>query len=270
MTDKQIIIDGVDVSGCAYFGSTMSPTKNCTMDSEYLHSCESCYCYYKQLKKAMNQIVELNKKVETKEQECEELKKEIKSYQCNEKNANRCTCAFRCLENTFCNEAENKIDEIQTKIKVLKIENEILSNKLGQEENWHKSSDEISKANSEYTAKLKAENDELTAINARLLGRLEVDETDASLVFNLDKELRQKEKEFYTAIQKVVKLKQTLTEIKEIAETQRRYIDDIKGFMVDDKLVEWKSAYIDFSTACRRLNQEILQKISECEGNDGN
>ena len=35
---------------------------------------------------------------------------------------------------------------------------------------------------------LKAENDELTTINARLLGRLEVDETDTSLVFNLDKE----------------------------------------------------------------------------------
>ena len=59
------------------------------------------------------------------------------------------------------------------------------------------------------------------------------------------------------------KLTKTLTEIKEITETQRRYIDDIKGFMFDDKIVEWKSAYRDFSTACRRLNQEILQKISE-------
>ena len=71
---------------------------------------------------------------------------------------------------------------------------------------------------SEQFDQLKAENEELATINARLLGRLEVDETDASLVFNLDKELRQKEKEFYTAIQKVVKLKQTLAEIKEITE----------------------------------------------------
>ena len=94
-------------------------------------------------------------KKECLEQECEELKKKIKNYQCNEKNANRCICAFRCLENAFCNDAENKIDEIQTKIKVLKIENEILSNKLEQEENWHKSADKISKTNSEYTAKLK-------------------------------------------------------------------------------------------------------------------
>ena len=30
-------------------------------------------CYYKQLKRAMNQIVELNKKAEAKEQECKEL-----------------------------------------------------------------------------------------------------------------------------------------------------------------------------------------------------
>lgn len=59
------------------------------------------------------------------------------------------------------------------------------------------------------------------------------------------------------------KLTKTIIEIKEIAETQRRYIDDIKGFMFDDKIVEWKRAYIDFSTACRRSNLETLQKISE-------
>ena len=64
---------------------------------------------------------------------------------------------------------------------------------------------------------------------------------------------------------KNIKISKTITEIKEITETQRRYIDDIKGFMFDDKIVEWESAYIDFSTACRRLNQEILQKISEVE-----
>ena len=69
----------------------------------------------------------------------------------------------------------------------------------------------------------------------------------------------------YQLLQEYDKLKTALTEIKEIAENQRRYIDDIKGFMFDDKIVEWESAYIDFSTACRRLNQEILQKISEVE-----
>ena len=102
MTDKQIIIDEIDVSGCAYFGSTMFPTKNCTMDSEYLHSCESCYCYYKQLKKAMNQIVELNKKVEAKEQECEELKatlKEIANRPCLNINDCNGNCLPHCKWN---------------------------------------------------------------------------------------------------------------------------------------------------------------------------
>ena len=70
----------------------------------------------------------------------------------------------------------------------------------------------------ETIEELKAENEELNTINARLLGRLEIDKVDTSLVSNLDKELRQKEKEFYIAIQKVVKLKQTLTEIKEVVE----------------------------------------------------
>ena len=65
MTDKQIIIDGVDVSECSYF--------NCT-DEHYCDECSSEFgcaicderttCYYKQLKR--------------KEQECEELKKEVK------------------------------------------------------------------------------------------------------------------------------------------------------------------------------------------------
>jgi hypothetical protein len=63
MTDKQIIIDGVDVSKCSYFQQE---------DDEYTCGAEECNgaivacracdnCYYKQLKR--------------KEQECERLKK---------------------------------------------------------------------------------------------------------------------------------------------------------------------------------------------------
>ena len=55
MTDKQLIIDGVDVSGCEHFND--SGNYNC-------RGCRRCNdnpnCYYKQLKR--------------KEQECEELK----------------------------------------------------------------------------------------------------------------------------------------------------------------------------------------------------
>ena len=172
---KQIIIDGVDVKECKIFCNTFGNSLcNPTDDIREAMNCnEYPNCLYKQLKRKEQECknnkiayqmeldiynqecLNLQEELKAKEQECEELKKKIKSYQCNEKKANRCTCAFRCFENAFCNDAENKIDEIQTKIKVLKIENEILSNKLEHEENWHKSADKISKTNSEYTVKLK-------------------------------------------------------------------------------------------------------------------
>ena len=72
MTDKQIIIDGVDVSGCEWI-------REVGLDSEYICTCNSpnktsgyCKdnhnCYYKQLKRA--------------EQECERLKREIDIRSC--------------------------------------------------------------------------------------------------------------------------------------------------------------------------------------------
>ena len=69
MTDKQIIIDGVDVSKCKYFDCD---SKKCKAEYYVRHGYEiveydSCRenpnCYYKQLKR--------------KEEECEELKKII-------------------------------------------------------------------------------------------------------------------------------------------------------------------------------------------------
>ena len=64
MTDKQIIIDGIDVSGCSYFNF---------IDEHYCDECSSEFgcaicdertnCYYKQLKR--------------KEQECEKFKKDL-------------------------------------------------------------------------------------------------------------------------------------------------------------------------------------------------
>lgn len=65
---KQIIIDGVDVSGCENYGETMAKTHNCTLYDEYLRPCKGADCYYKQLK--------------AKEQECEELKKKCNIYTC--------------------------------------------------------------------------------------------------------------------------------------------------------------------------------------------
>nr|DAJ74759.1 MAG TPA: hypothetical protein [Caudoviricetes sp.] len=60
MTDKeQIIIDGVDVSGCEDFNPTYDVTHNCSSNSERLHSCEGYYCYYKQLQREKQKNEEL-------------------------------------------------------------------------------------------------------------------------------------------------------------------------------------------------------------------
>ena len=65
MTDKQIIIDGVDVSGCEWYSST------------YFKPCGGCKntpnCYYKQLAR--------------KEQECEELKRNVEHWKMEHKEA---------------------------------------------------------------------------------------------------------------------------------------------------------------------------------------
>ena len=61
MTDKQIIIDGVDVSGCEYYNKYDKTCRevngNYDTDICEFDKCENSNCYYKQLKR--------------KEQECE-------------------------------------------------------------------------------------------------------------------------------------------------------------------------------------------------------
>ena len=75
MTDKQIIIDGIDVSRCNKFEWSC-----------YRDICEEVHnCYYKQLKRSEAQCeamfvthTDLEKALKAKEQECEELKTENK------------------------------------------------------------------------------------------------------------------------------------------------------------------------------------------------
>ena len=70
MTDKQIIIDGVDVSGCKYV-NTQHPKldwSNCG------HICKDTECKYKRLWWKKQYI--------RKEQECVELKKQYNCYAC--------------------------------------------------------------------------------------------------------------------------------------------------------------------------------------------
>ena len=69
MTDKQIIIDGIDVSGCEYYFDEKCRCMDASIMQDF-YLCPQCNnnpnCSYKKWK--------------SKEQECEELKREINSY----------------------------------------------------------------------------------------------------------------------------------------------------------------------------------------------
>lgn len=76
MVDKQIVINGIDVSGCEcfYINGSHPERKEC-LNPYCKGLCKgNPNCYYKQLKRAENQIVDFNKMVKTKEQECDRLK----------------------------------------------------------------------------------------------------------------------------------------------------------------------------------------------------
>ena len=65
MTDKQIIIDGVDVSGCAHYD------KNADKEALFLYDCKREHAPYWSCTSMPNCLY---KKYKRKEQECEELK----------------------------------------------------------------------------------------------------------------------------------------------------------------------------------------------------
>ena len=74
MTDKQIIIDGVVVSGCCW--CTQGVTGMICADWHISNDCsKNPNCCYKQLKRDEQRIVELNKTIQAKEQECERFSK---------------------------------------------------------------------------------------------------------------------------------------------------------------------------------------------------
>ena len=81
MTDKQIIIDGIDVSGCTRY---CSDTGKCTaFKSQYLCS-ERNNCYTKRILKKNKTINILKEKLLCKEKECERLKWYLKEIRYDE------------------------------------------------------------------------------------------------------------------------------------------------------------------------------------------
>lgn len=88
MANKEIIIDGVDVSKCKHYGDNIFYTCNETCTKDGGITCTICEdnpnCNFKQLQRTTSQynaVVEQNKNLQSelkqKEQECEELKGEI-------------------------------------------------------------------------------------------------------------------------------------------------------------------------------------------------
>ena len=221
MTDKQIIIDGVDVSGCnrlntfpMQFGE---PHEICLTSLEQWGGQEKyCKdrpnCYYKNWQR--------------KEQECERLKKIINEA----KNSKLDLNSFFAIEAT--------VGEYQLELDQLKAENRILKEKF-----------EIAIKNNMDKTLLRLENgdvkEELQEIR---------EEFGIETLYCHDDNTR-----VHRCI-KLLQLKDCLTEIKEIAEHFYN-----TGFVRTDC-----GATLINNNTCINSIQQILQKISECEGNDGN
>lgn len=104
MTDKQMIIDGVDVSGCAYITYRDSDNPICSETGMYCGGYD--ICYYKQLKHKEQESERLEEelddltreigtslkveKIEIKKlkKECKELKRELMQYEKDVKDLN--------------------------------------------------------------------------------------------------------------------------------------------------------------------------------------
>ena len=170
MTDKQNFEKDINVP-------SKRPDWRITLQSDHITRLEQDLDFERTKRKSLQ--VDLK----AKEQECEKLKKQYNCYACGTCNGKE---DYRNLERHHIG-LRKSFDELHKQLDQLKKE-------LEQEKAWHKTSDEISKVNSEYT----------------------------------------------------VKLKQTLTEIKEIAEKHKATAH---------------CCYLEDMT-------EILQKISECEVED--
>lgn len=98
--------------------------------------------------------------------------------------------------------------------------------------------------------RLQQENDELSRVNLRLLHRLEVEDEDVNLVYQLEKELDNKKSEWYTALEKSVKYEQAIKNIRSISDA---IVNDI--YFADNML--------DLDKHFQILNQQILDIIDK-------
>ena len=84
---------------------------------------------------------------------------------------------------------------------------------------------------------LKEENEELNKRNNFLLQRLEVDDTDTSLVFKLQRELENSRGEFYLAIKSELKYKDALDEIEKYAKENNDLLQGYHYEWANNKII---------------------------------
>ena len=233
MVDKQVIVDGCDVAGCEYLGLY----KECKL------KCGSCCpvdckdnpnCYYKQLKR--------------KEQECEVIVADAEvTYTHLEHRIEMCDLLGKSLK-----VKEQECERLEEANNTLTVTREKLLGDLYIVEENLKDYIEHYNRQSEELDQLKVERDKIKAIGNNYFDEYEMcclDLPDAidSLLKRYDSIfaiLKKERKEFK---EECDKLKQTLAEIKEIAENVQSFVD-IR--LEDDVYTEM---------------DKILQKISECE-----
>ena len=184
--EKQIIF-GVDVSKCPYAEPAYGSPK-CRING-YVHCDGFRNCEYKQLKRKKQRIVELNKTIKAKEQECEKLRFPMKD-------TNYAILTKEEFESF--NQLKAELDRANCQI----ADDEILQCDMR-----------------EAIEELKAENDELKA----RLRPLEDSYFNGLSVFHIT-ELAKKSIRI-TAENR--KLEQTLTEIKEIAEKLKNFYEEL-------------------------------------------
>ena len=64
--------------------------------------------------------------------ELDKLKTELKNSECHKKHPNQCHCAFRCLGNDFCDDAEKRINTYKTTLTEIKFWARELLKRTGQ------------------------------------------------------------------------------------------------------------------------------------------
>ncbi len=218
MTDKQIMIDGVDVSGCEWLNHNQ--LCECAIKpADDFHCHARPNCHYKQIQRL--------------DEECKTLASQL-SFVCKQK---------ECLEQ----ECERLKGKNNYSPEVLKqcphYKNDNICTYLGYETKCE--------GDCNYTAfqDFIAEIDDLKNVNSKLqqqLDQLKVENEQLKKAEEYDSRYNDLQAEIDCGEKIISQLKQTLTEIKEIAEDNFYYLD------------------CDY----RWILEQILQKISECEGND--